>query len=234
MTRKKHLKKNDTMSGEADSDWSVFPVGHEVIQDLDANDDADKTDLTGWVASEDFDDLDHNHIEQDGADFVIDDLSGNKLRLESVNLAALDENEFEVWLEQVKDLRDPTVEVSTKSLPVSGAPCGAQEISSTAIRPSPRCRGQGGVLSEVCAGDEPSDASGGSICAKMKSRSCRCAFVLTACYNLPAAVLVADRAAVLCQRRQVLGLAPGHLTGHRGRAGRDVYRAVASLRHALG
>jgi len=94
------------MSGGADSDWSVFPVGHEVIQDLDANDDVDKTDLTGSVASEDFDDLDHNHMEQDGADFVIDDLSGNKLRLESVDLAALDANEFEVWLEQAKDLRN--------------------------------------------------------------------------------------------------------------------------------
>ena len=82
------------MSGGADSDWSVFPVGHEVIQDLDANDDADKTNLTGWVASEDFDDLDHNHIEQDGADFVIDDLSGNTITPEKLLLGDLDAVNF--------------------------------------------------------------------------------------------------------------------------------------------
>lgn len=62
------------MSGGADSDWSVFPVGHEVIQDLDVNDNAGKTDLAGWFASEDFDDLDLNHMEQGGADFVVEDL----------------------------------------------------------------------------------------------------------------------------------------------------------------
>ncbi|MCP5037506.1 MAG: hypothetical protein GY945_07900 [Rhodobacteraceae bacterium] len=87
---------NDRLGGGLGSDTFVFADGFgiDTISDFDALDDNEDIDLSDVTAITDYTDLETNHMNQVGADVVIDDLAGNTITLTGVNLADLDEDDF--------------------------------------------------------------------------------------------------------------------------------------------
>ncbi|TFF19108.1 protease [Jiella endophytica] len=86
---------NDTLSGGVNADIFVFidGGGDDVITDFEEFNNSEKIDLSRVSSIIDFDDLQANHLAQDGADAVIT-FGGNTITLNNVNIADLDGNDF--------------------------------------------------------------------------------------------------------------------------------------------
>lgn len=87
---------NDTLTGGAGADTFIFSngFGRDVITDFDAYNSAERIDLRAVSSITDYNDLRTNHMVQNGNDVVIDALGGNIIRLQGVQLAALDAGDF--------------------------------------------------------------------------------------------------------------------------------------------
>lgn len=86
---------DDRLFGGTGSDIFVFrdDDGDDDVFGFNATNDAEKIDLNGVSAIEDFADLRDNHMRQDGDDVIIDTGSG-QITLHSVNIEDLDEEDF--------------------------------------------------------------------------------------------------------------------------------------------
>lgn len=90
-------KGNDTLTGGGGIDRFVFKTGYgkDTITDFTATGKAnDIIDLTGMKTITDFSDLKANHMQQRGADVLIDALNGDTLLLKGVVLSDLDAADF--------------------------------------------------------------------------------------------------------------------------------------------
>mgnify|MGYP000114643816 CR=1 FL=1 len=87
---------NDRLEGRAGADTFVFAgrFGDDVIIGFDAQNDAEKIDLSGVRPIKGMFDLRRNHMEQDGDDVVIDDGNGNTITLRDVELSDLGASDF--------------------------------------------------------------------------------------------------------------------------------------------
>ncbi len=90
---------DDRLTGGKDADTFVFGdnTGNDTVIDFDALNDAEKIDLSGLSAITDFADLADPvapHIQQLGADVVIDDFAGSTITLLAVDLGNLDAQDF--------------------------------------------------------------------------------------------------------------------------------------------
>lgn len=87
---------NDVLNGGADADLFIFTgsFGSDTIQDFNEFSNAEKIDLSGVSAINTMNDLRNNHMIQDGSAVVIDDLSGNTIRLNNVDMADLNAQDF--------------------------------------------------------------------------------------------------------------------------------------------
>ena len=87
---------SDMLEGGLQADQFVFAdgFGNDTIIDFDALNNAERIHLTDVAEITDFQDLIDNHINQVGADVVIDDLSGNTITLLGVTLSDLDAADF--------------------------------------------------------------------------------------------------------------------------------------------
>ena len=87
---------DDLLTGGLQADQFIFAdgFGDDTIIDFAATWNAEKIDLSGVAAIISFADLSTNHMAQVGSDVVIDDLAGNTITLENVNLDDLGTNDF--------------------------------------------------------------------------------------------------------------------------------------------
>ena len=79
------------MYGQAGNDTFVFDndFGNDVIFGFEAKNNLEKIDLSAVVSIVDFADLRDHHMNQVGADVVIDDLEGNTITLAGITIADL-------------------------------------------------------------------------------------------------------------------------------------------------
>ena len=90
-------KGNDKLFGNNGQDTFVFGTGHDVdrIRDFDAKGAIhDTLDLSGLASVKGWNDLEKNHMSQNGSNVVIDGLNGDKIILVNVNLSDLDSGDF--------------------------------------------------------------------------------------------------------------------------------------------
>lgn len=87
---------DDILTGGSNADIFVFSgaFGNDRITDYDANNDAEDIDLSGVASIVNFSDLLNNHTSQIGTDVVIDDLLGNTITLENVDIGDLNIADF--------------------------------------------------------------------------------------------------------------------------------------------
>ena len=87
---------NDRLEGGVQADRFIFDgaFGNDTITDFAATNDSERIDLTGVDAISDFTDLMDNHMNQVGADVVIDDGLGNTITLLGITLSDLDAADF--------------------------------------------------------------------------------------------------------------------------------------------
>ncbi|MEM0899248.1 MAG: calcium-binding protein [Pseudomonadota bacterium] len=87
---------NDTLSGNGSNDVFVFTgaFGNDVITDFEATNANEDIDLSGVASIFGINDLINNHMSQVGSNVVIDDLGGNTITLQNVNIADLDASDF--------------------------------------------------------------------------------------------------------------------------------------------
>lgn len=85
---------NDTLTGGAASDVFVFGPGTDVVTDFDAQDAAERIDLSASTAITGYTDLAANHMSTFGSGVLIDDLQGNLMFLQDTTLAELDQSDF--------------------------------------------------------------------------------------------------------------------------------------------
>lgn len=82
---------NDQLSGGGGADVFVFSAGRDVLRDLRED---DRINLRRADGIEDFEDLWDNHLEEDGANVILRDASGDTLVLLNTALADLDAGDF--------------------------------------------------------------------------------------------------------------------------------------------
>ncbi|WP_082017927.1 calcium-binding protein [Leisingera sp. ANG-Vp] len=90
---------DDLLTGGAGDDWFVFwdgfgSFGNDTITDFDAASSGEVIDLSTVSSITDMADLLENHIRQEGEDVLIEDAHGSTITLLNVNLADLDETDF--------------------------------------------------------------------------------------------------------------------------------------------
>ncbi|MGA9254078.1 MAG: hypothetical protein WBV71_16715 [Roseobacter sp.] len=87
---------NDTMSGEGGDDIFVFEdgFGQDEITDFDALSAGEFIDLEAVTEITDLSDLTTNHMNQSGADVLIEDGLGNSITINNTQLADLGEDDF--------------------------------------------------------------------------------------------------------------------------------------------
>ena len=87
---------NDTLLGQGGNDTFFFAdgFGNDVIIGFEANNDSEDIDFSAVSAITDFNDLMTNHLYQTGADVMIDDLSGNSIRVTNTSIGDLHGSDF--------------------------------------------------------------------------------------------------------------------------------------------
>lgn len=87
---------NDILAGGKNPDKFVFKsnFGRDKITDFDANNNLEDINLKAVAAIKTFNDLKNNHMNQVGADVVIDDGSGNQITLLGVDISDLNKADF--------------------------------------------------------------------------------------------------------------------------------------------
>ncbi|WP_275423048.1 calcium-binding protein [Leisingera sp. MMG026] len=87
---------DDLLTGGSGDDTFVFfdVFGDDTITDFDASSSGEKIDLSTVSSITDMTDLLDNHIREDGENVVIEDVHGSTITLENVQLADLDETDF--------------------------------------------------------------------------------------------------------------------------------------------
>ncbi|UWQ30963.1 hypothetical protein K3557_11095 [Leisingera sp. M523] len=87
---------DDLSTGGSGDDTFVFSdaFGNDTITDFDASSSGEKIDLSTVSSITDMADLLDNHIREDGENVVIEDAHGNTITLKDVQLADLDETDF--------------------------------------------------------------------------------------------------------------------------------------------
>ena len=87
---------DDILTGGFNADVFVFEgaFGNDIITDYAATSDAEDIDLSGVASIVNFTDLLNNHATQVGADVVIDDLLGNTITLQNVDISDLNVADF--------------------------------------------------------------------------------------------------------------------------------------------
>ena len=87
---------DDILSGGFNADVFVFEgaFGNDIITDFSATSDAEDIDLSGVASIVNFTDLLNNHATQVGSDVIIDDLLGNTITLQNVDISDLNVFDF--------------------------------------------------------------------------------------------------------------------------------------------
>ncbi|UWQ73419.1 calcium-binding protein [Leisingera sp. M658] len=87
---------DDLLTGGSGDDTFVFfdVFGDDIITDFNASSSGEKIDLSTVSSITDMTDLLDNHIREDGENVVIEDAHGNTITLKDVQLADLDETDF--------------------------------------------------------------------------------------------------------------------------------------------